>query len=159
MAQAYRTAIDNIYNGKPFDPSLLAQLDGLANRGYTNVFFQRHHSREHQNYLDSNSKSRASQYVGDVMEIDNDGNVLIEVKNKFSLGDEIEVLQYILYLIATKKHLENRLNIPDASHLLGGAVYFYVRGLFIEHKTESGVFIDTSCMEIVRNLDALLLTT
>ena len=92
VAQAYRQAIDAAVAGKPFDPSLLANLEGLANRGYTDGFLQRHHAEDYQNYIDSHSKSRASQYVGEVLEVDNDGWALIEVKNKFSLGDKLEVL-------------------------------------------------------------------
>jgi putative protease len=92
VAQSYRKAIDDAFVGKEFDPRLLAELDGLANRGYTDGFFQRHHSHEYQNYIDSHSKSRASQYVGDVLDIDSNGYGLIEVKNKFSVGDEIDII-------------------------------------------------------------------
>jgi U32 family peptidase len=92
VAQSYRKAIDDAVSGKTFDPKLLSELDGLANRGYTDGFFQRHRSHEYQNYLDSHSKSRASQYVGDVLEVDANGWGLIEVKNKFSLGDEIDII-------------------------------------------------------------------
>jgi putative protease len=92
VAQSYRRAIDDACNNKPFNPELLAELDGLANRGYTDGFFERHHSHEYQNYMDSHSKSRASQYVGDVIEVDDQGFGLIEVKNKFTLGDEIDII-------------------------------------------------------------------
>lgn len=92
VAQAYRQAIDAAVAGKPFDPGLLANLEGLANRGYTDGFLQRHHAEDYQNYIDSHSKSRASQYVGEVLEVDSDGWALIEVKNKFSLGDKLEIL-------------------------------------------------------------------
>lgn len=37
-AQIYRKAIDDVLAGKPFDPSLMTQLEGLANRGYTEGF-------------------------------------------------------------------------------------------------------------------------
>lgn len=37
-AQIYRKAIDDALAGKPFDPSLMTQLEGLANRGYTEGF-------------------------------------------------------------------------------------------------------------------------
>lgn len=92
VAQSYRRAIDDAFKGKPFNPALLSELDGLANRGYTDGFFQRHHSNEHQNYLDSHSKSRMSQYVGDIIEVDEHGWGLIEVKNKFMLGDELDII-------------------------------------------------------------------
>jgi putative protease len=92
VAQSYRKAIDDAVAGRSFNPQLLAELDGLANRGYTDGFYQRHHSHEYQNYLDSHSKSRASQYVGDIIEVDSNGWGIVEVKNKFSLGDEIDII-------------------------------------------------------------------
>ncbi len=92
VAQSYRKAIDDAMEGKSFDSTLLAHLNGLANRGYTDGFYQRHHSHEYQNYLDSHSKSRASMYVGDIAEVDDNGWATILVKNKFSLGDEIDII-------------------------------------------------------------------
>lgn len=92
VAAAYRRAIDAAVAGKPFDPALFADLEGLANRGYTDGFLQRHHAEDYQNYIDSHSKSRASQFVGEIIEVDADGWGLVEVKNKFSLGDKLEVL-------------------------------------------------------------------
>ena len=49
--QVYRQAIDDAVAGRPFDPQLLGELDGLANRGYTDGFYQRHHDADYQNYL------------------------------------------------------------------------------------------------------------
>lgn len=92
VAGSYRRAIDDAINGKEFNPKLLSELDGLANRGYTDGFLQRHHSHETQNYLDSHSKSRVSRYVGDVIEVDANGYGLVEVKNKFTIGDEIDII-------------------------------------------------------------------
>lgn len=92
VAQTYRKAIDNAVNGKEFDYNLLSELDGLANRGYTDGFFQRHHAHEYQNYVDSHSKSRMSQYVGDITSIDENGNAIVDVKNRFSKGDTIDII-------------------------------------------------------------------
>ncbi|MDK2125372.1 prephenate-dependent tRNA uridine(34) hydroxylase TrhP [Parachitinimonas caeni] len=90
-AQVYRQAIDDAVAGRPFNPALLADLDGLANRGYTDGFYQRHHSHETQNYLDGHSKSKQSQYVGEVLRITN-GWAEVEVKNRFEIGDQIEII-------------------------------------------------------------------
>ncbi len=59
-AQVYRQAIDDAVAGRPFNPSLLADLDGLANRGYTDGFLQRHQSQETQNYIKGHSESSAA---------------------------------------------------------------------------------------------------
>jgi len=92
-AQVYRRAIDDAVAGRPFDPSLLGELEGLANRGYTDGFYQRHHEHEMQNYLRGHSESGRSLYVGDVIGWDETrGLVEIDVKNRFAVGDRIEVI-------------------------------------------------------------------
>ena len=91
--QVYRRAIADAVAGRPFDPRLLGELEGLANRGYTDGFYQRHHEHEMQNYLRGHSESGRSLYVGDVIGWDAArGLVEVEVKNRFSVGDRIEVI-------------------------------------------------------------------
>jgi putative protease len=89
--QTYRQAIDDAVAGKPLDPNLLRELDGLANRGYTDGFLQRHHDADYQNYLRGHSESDRSLYVGDAVQFDAARGLMeIEVKNKFSVGDRLE---------------------------------------------------------------------
>lgn len=90
-AQVYRQAIDDAVAGRPFDTRLLGALQGLANRGYTDGFYKRHHTREYQNYLTGASELHNSHYVGDVESI-KDGWATVTVKNRFGLGDTIEIL-------------------------------------------------------------------
>ncbi|MDN0082296.1 tRNA 5-hydroxyuridine modification protein YegQ [Crenobacter sp. SG2305] len=91
-AQAYRKAIDDAVAGRPFDYSLLADLEGLANRGYTPGFLERHQTQEHQNYLTGHSQAKRSQYVGEVLEVDGEGWALVDVKNRFAVGDSLEII-------------------------------------------------------------------
>jgi putative protease len=92
-AQVYRKAIDDAVAGRPFDPSLLGSLENLANRGYTDGFFQRHHAHEQQNYIDNHSKSIRQRFVGELVAYDNEtGLAEVEVKNKFAVGDELELI-------------------------------------------------------------------
>ncbi len=90
-AQVYRQAIDDAVKGRPFDLKLLGALDALANRGYTDGFYERHHTHEQQNYLRGHSESFRQQYVGDIVAC-NDGIAEIEVKNRFSVGDKLEII-------------------------------------------------------------------
>lgn len=90
-AQVYRHAIDDALAGRPFNPALLADLEGLANRGYTDGFYQRHHAAEQQNYLRGHSESKRSQYVGQVEQME-DGWALVDVKNHFEVGDQLEII-------------------------------------------------------------------
>ena len=93
-AQIYRRAIDDAVAGRPFDPNLLGELEGLANRGYTDGFYERHHTEEYQNYMRGHSESNRSQYVGNIVSYDAaTGLAEIEVKNKFAVGDKLEIMQ------------------------------------------------------------------
>ncbi len=92
-AQVYRKAIDDAVAGNPLDPSLLGELEGLANRGYTDGFYQRHHASDTQNYLRGHSESNRSQYVGDITGLDvANGMAEVLVKNRFQVGDRLEII-------------------------------------------------------------------
>ena len=90
-AQVYRQAIDDAVAGRPFNYGLLGALDALASRGYTDGFYERHHTHEQQNYMLGHSVSTRQQYVGDIVRWEN-GMAEIEVKNRFSVGDKLEVI-------------------------------------------------------------------
>jgi putative protease len=91
--QSYRRAIDDAVAGRDLDPALLGQLEGLANRGYTSGFFQRHTPEETQNYLRGYSESGRSLYVGDAVAFDaTRGLVQVNVKNRFAVGDWLEII-------------------------------------------------------------------
>jgi putative protease len=90
--QSYRRAIDAAVAGRPLDPALIGQLDGLANRGYTTGFYARHGADEYQNYARGTSESGRSLYVGDVLGYRPDGLAEIEVKNSFAIGDRVELI-------------------------------------------------------------------
>jgi putative protease len=92
-SQAYRKAIDDAVQGRAFDLSLLSDLESLANRGDTDGFYQRHSTPEHQNYLRGHSESERQQYVGDVVDYDAaKGLARIAVKNRFAVGDRLEII-------------------------------------------------------------------
>lgn len=91
--QIYRRAIDDAIADRPFDNALLAELDGLANRGYTEGFFQRHTPQHHQNYASGLSQLGTHHYVGDILEWNRENNqALVEVKNRFSVGEALELI-------------------------------------------------------------------
>jgi len=91
-AQVYRRAIDDAAAGKPFDPSLLETLEGLAHRGYTEGFLRRHTHDSYQTYDRSFSASDRQQFVGEFTGERRGGMALVEVKNKFSVGDSMELM-------------------------------------------------------------------
>lgn len=90
-AQIYRKAIDDALAGKPFDPALMTQLEGLANRGYTEGFLRRHVHSEYQNYETGSSSFDHQQFCGEVLER-NGEYIKIDVKNRFVVGDSLELM-------------------------------------------------------------------
>jgi putative protease len=92
-AQVYRRAIDDAVAGRPFDPALLGELENLASRGYTDGFYQRHAPEDLQNYRQGASKGDKSQFVAEVVAVDEQAGLAeLDVKNKFRVGDELELL-------------------------------------------------------------------
>jgi len=110
-AQVYRQAIDDAVAGRPFDLKLLGALDALASRGYTDGFYQRHHTHEQQNYLRGHSESFRQQYVGDIVSCA-DGMAEIAVKNRFSVGDRLEIIHPAGNILIELKEMRNLENEP-----------------------------------------------
>jgi putative protease len=91
--QIYRQAIDDAVAGRPFRPELMGELENLSSRGYTDGFYQRHESQELQSYRDNSSRSARQQFVAEVLAEDaGEGKVWLDVKNKFAVGDRLELL-------------------------------------------------------------------
>lgn len=92
-AQVYRRAIDDALANRPLDPELLGLLENLANRGYTDGFYKRHHSAAEVNFIEGASGSRRQRFVAEIVAADpGDGLVEVLVKNRFSVGDSLELI-------------------------------------------------------------------
>jgi putative protease len=134
--QSYRRAIDDAVAGRPFDAQLIGQLDGLANRGYTAGFYDRHPDRDYQNYLSGSSESSRSLYVGDVLGYDAEGLAEIAVKNHFAVGDRIEILRPAGNLDLVIEAMKNRDGeavavAPGSGHLMRIALPPGCAGAFV----------------------------
>jgi putative protease len=90
--QVYRQAIDDALAGRGLNPRLMADLESLANRGYTDGFLQRHESQELQSYRQNSSQSQRQIFVAEVLGQTEDGWVELEAKNKFAIGDRLELI-------------------------------------------------------------------
>jgi putative protease len=107
-AQIYRQAIEDAQAGKAFDPHLYAKLESLANRGYTDGFYERHPAQDYQNYLDGHSANFKQRFVGEITNFDAEkGMAEIMVKNKFAVGDKLEVILPKGNQTITLQHMEN----------------------------------------------------
>ncbi len=92
-AQVYNKAINDALANKAFDQHLNTDLEHLAHRGYTEGFLQRHRHGDTQNYEYGYSKSDTQQFVGEVIgRNEKTGLIDIDVKNKFLIGDKLELM-------------------------------------------------------------------
>ncbi len=89
--QVYHRAIEDAAAGRPFDMGMMDELEGLSNRGYTEGFYRRHPPGEFQNYEQGASRSDRQRVVGEVQDI-NDDWITVDVKNRFEVGDQMELI-------------------------------------------------------------------
>ena len=71
---------------------LMDELENLANRGYTEGFYRRHVHDEYQNYERGHSVGVHQQFVGQVVGQSRPDWLDIEVKNRFEVGDRLELM-------------------------------------------------------------------
>ena len=92
-AQVYRQAIEDAAAGRDFNMQLMDELEGMANRGFTEGFYRRHVPSEYQNYETGNSQSSRQLFVGEVEQVHEGSRELtLDIKNKLSLGDQLVLL-------------------------------------------------------------------
>jgi len=107
-AQLYRQAIDDAVADRDFNPALYAKLEGLANRGYTGGFYERHPEQAYQNYLDGHSANFKQRFVGEITGFDTKrGLADILAKNKFAVGDSLEIISPAGNRTIQLEHIEN----------------------------------------------------
>jgi len=89
--QIYNRAINDAVAGREFDMGLMDELEGMANRGFTEGFYRRHPPGEYQNYERGFSTSDRQQYVGAILDSDDDW-LTVDVKNRFERGDQMQLM-------------------------------------------------------------------
>ncbi len=96
VARAYRRALDDFYESEELYeknlPYYREEVGKCTNRKFTTGFFYGKPSKEAQIY-DSNTYVTEYTYLGIVEEAKEDGSVMITQRNKFSVGEEIEVMK------------------------------------------------------------------
>lgn len=98
VARSYRKALDDLKEGKEFNPDLLHELDKVASRKYFSGFLTRGMEEqvpddelEFQNYDVGHSYLQTQMFAGNVKSISLDGLASFEIKNKIQVGDLMEV--------------------------------------------------------------------
>ena len=85
---AYRHVIDEVWAGEPVDPVWRDEVEHVSHRRYSTGFFY----GEPGQYTDSARYIRQWQVVAVVTDCDADGNATLSLRNKFAMGDEVEVV-------------------------------------------------------------------
>lgn len=86
---AYRRAIDNYLNNKESDFDYEEELEKTSHRLFTTGFYFNSDSKTN---LESSNPVQSHEFIAIVMEDAKDGKVLVQMRNKFVLGDKLEVL-------------------------------------------------------------------
>jgi len=89
VVNTYRRAIDNYFTNKESDFDYMEELKKTSHRLFTTGFY--FGSDEKTNKVSAKT-TQSSVFTGIVVEDAKDGKVLMEMRNKFILGDELEVL-------------------------------------------------------------------
>jgi exodeoxyribonuclease V beta subunit len=72
-----------------------------------------------------------------------------------SMNDNNYHLQYLIYTVAVKKYLEQRLENFDYEKHFGGVIYLFIRG--IRHETSSGIFTARPSLNKIQSIERILL--
>ena len=89
VINVYRRAIDNFYNNVEPDFDYITELEKTSNRAFTTGFYFGPSDNVN---LESSKYKQTFEFIAVVAEDSKDGEVLIEHRNKFKVGDELEVL-------------------------------------------------------------------
>lgn len=112
VINVYRRAIDNFYNNVEPDFDYITELEKTSNRAFTTGFY----FGESENVnLESSKYKQTFEFIAIVAEDSKNGEVLIEHRNKFKVGDELEVL-------STNESFNKTLTITEIRDLHGDSV-------------------------------------
>lgn len=91
ITRAYRKAIDDFFSEKPFDKSLMDEVNAVANRDYITGFLERNPKQNGENYANSHLENQTHIFCGLVKET-NDNKIRIAVRNRFEEGEILELV-------------------------------------------------------------------
>lgn len=131
VVNAYRRAIDNYLENpdKPYKVSkkLISELDKASHRDYTTGFVV-NNGKVKQNYK-SNAQEQSSKFVAIVKEVYSD-KILVEQRNKFVIGDKLEILSpsdaFQKTIKISKLEDKNNKSISEAKDVCA-PVYIYTK--------------------------------
>ena len=146
-AQVYRQAIDAATEGRKLSDTLLRDLDSLSNRGYTDGFYSRRPISELQNYETGRSTTRQQQFVGELIGCDGK-ELIVDVKNRFGVGDELELMtpsgNVTFTLGALRNEERSAIEVaPGSGHVVRIVIPESVDGVLTQQDIDFGLLMRT----------------
>jgi len=120
VVNAYRRAIDNMYkmNNYSCGDELKQELEKASHRRYTTGFFLGEPNKE---CLESSMPVQTHEFMAVVLEDMKDGKVLVEMRNRFKVGETLEILSpnetFNKQLKIQKMTDENGVEVLDANQV------------------------------------------
>ena len=120
VVNAYRRAIDKMNNSNKYtcDKELIDELEKASHRRYTTGFFLGEPNKE---YLESSMPVQTHEFMAVVLEDQKDGKVLVEMRNRFKVGETLEILSpndtFNQQIIIEKMVDENGDEVLDANQV------------------------------------------
>lgn len=94
--KTYREALDSYYSGDyHYNPLWMTELQTVSHRLYTNGFYDGRPDESGQNYNDRNSYSQTHKLVAKVIGFEEDGATILEIRNRLTTIDYIELIRPI----------------------------------------------------------------
>lgn len=149
VTRLYRQALEDLYEGKPFDPSLMTEAYAIPNRGYHSGFMIQKPDASFQDYTASADRAKNSLFVGLVRdtvdavcsesELEIKPSAIthskgphsfcthIEVRNRLRVGDKIEIVspsEEPSFILPVKELVNSSGESVDIAH--GGTGVFAV---------------------------------
>ena len=139
-AQVYKQAINDALAGKNFNMQLMDELEGMANRGYTEGFYRRHLPDEYQNYETGNSRSEKQLFVADIESVDRNNNrLLLTAKNKFGTNDSLTLLTPEQNIQFTASDMQLSKNGAACKEALGSGYRVSVPADLVKHISDDAL--------------------
>lgn len=89
VVNCYRRALDNILNGKKDDFNYIEEMEKSSHRLYTTGFYFKEQIKQN---FETSMPVQTHEFMAIVLEQTNKGYALIEMRNRFKVGDTLEVL-------------------------------------------------------------------
>lgn len=92
ITRAYRRALDDLAQGRDFDPALVEEVGKTANRGFTSAFLVSAQNRDTERFTSPQETQLPQVYAGQILEDRSGGWMRVDIKNRLEVGDEVEYI-------------------------------------------------------------------